>query len=152
MTTPYDKTAAYRDRQREEDAWRLQVYLPAQYRQLVMDTATRLGVTNKDAIQFLIDTGATMFDDLTPELALKNAPNERARALMRKQFIASGVLKDGITPQEQAELEVFKNQVAGDQVEARRVMIAGGEAGIAQKARVSESWLAGNVHQQGNQK
>lgn len=92
-----------------------------------------------------------MQSDLTPEVTLSLLP-EKARAAVREQFIASGVLKDGITPQEQAELEAFKNQVAGDQVEARRVMIAGGEAGITQKARVSESWLSANLHQQGNQK
>ena len=45
MTNAYNKAAAYRDRQREEDAWRLQVYLPAQYRQLFADIAARLGVT-----------------------------------------------------------------------------------------------------------
>ncbi len=149
MQSANDKTSAYRDRQREEDAWRLQVYLPAEYRQLVSDTAARLGVTNKAAIQFLMDTGGIMYEDLTPELALKHAPTDKARELMRKQFIASGVLKDGITPAEQADLEQFKLEVAGQNVTERQVMIAGGADALAQKARVSESWLSGNVHQQG---
>lgn len=86
-------------------------------------------------------------DQLTPELALQNAPNDRVRAALRQQFIASGLMKDGMTPAEAAQLEAFKNQVAGDQVEARRVMIAGGAAALAQKDRVGQSWLAGNVHQ-----
>lgn len=90
-----------------------------------------------------------MYEDLTPELALKHAPTDKARELMRKQFIASGVLKDGITPAEQADLEQFKLEVAGQNVTERQVMIAGGADALAQKARVSESWLSGNVHQQG---
>ena len=134
MSPAYEKSAAYRDRQREEDAWRLQVYLPAQYRQLVADTAARLGVTNKAAIQYLLDTGATMYNDLTIQNAIDQAPNDRARAAIQAAVDANR--DPGIAAAEAA-------------VTAREVMIAGGAAAIEQKARVASSWLAGNLHNQG---
>ena len=147
MTIAFKKSAAYRDRQREDNAWRLQVYLPAEYRQLVEDTATRLGITNKAALQYLLDT-ATMYDDLTPELALANAPSEKARELLRQQFIKNGVLKDGMTPAEAADVEKMKWELADRNVTERETMIAGGEQALAQKARVEQSWFADNIHRQ----
>lgn len=89
-----------------------------------------------------------MYEDLTPELALQNAPSEKARALMRKQFIASGVLKDGMTNAERVQLAQFQNQVAGDAVTARHNQAHGGQAAMEQKDRVSNAWLSNNVHSQ----
>ena len=93
-----------------------------------------------------------MYDDLTPQLALQNAPSEKARALMRQQFIASGVLKpDGLSSTESAQLEALKTQMAESNVEARHLQAHGGQQSIDTQNRIAASWLAGNVHSQGKQ-
>lgn len=145
MTLAFKKSAAYRDRQREDNAWRLQVYLPAEYRQLVEDTAERLGVTNKAALQFLIDTGGMMFDDLTPELALSLAP-EKARPLLRQQFLKSGAIKDGMTDAERVQLEQFKVELANQNVTARHLQAHGGQEQLDRQNKIAASWTAGNIH------
>lgn len=147
-----DRQALHRAKKEAEGFQRITTYLSPAASAALARVVTETSMSRQDAIQFLLNQGSTMYDELTPEIALKNAPNEKARAAMRQRFIASGAIKDGLTPQEQVELDAFKNNVAGDQVEARRVMIAGGEKAIEQKSRVSESWLSGNVHTQGNQK
>ena len=42
-------------------------------------------------------------------------------------------------------------QLANENVEARRLAMNGGVAGIAQKNRTEASWLHANIHAQGNQ-
>lgn len=89
-----------------------------------------------------------MYEDLTPELALKNAPNDRVRAALRRQFIASGVIKDGLTPQDQLDLAKLQTEMAESNVEARHLQAHGGQQSIDTQNRVAASWLASNVHSQ----
>lgn len=56
-----------------------------------------------------------------------------------------------LTAEEAQDLEAFRNQLAEQNVEARRVAMNGGVAGIVQKNRVEASWLHANIHTQGNQ-
>lgn len=84
-------------------------------------------------------------NDLTPEVTLSLLP-EKTRAAVRAEFVKHGAMKDGMSPSEAADLEQFKLELADRNVTERQTMIAGGEAAIAQKARVSESWLANNIH------
>ena len=86
-----------------------------------------------------------MQDEITPAMALELSP-EKVRPLLRERFIASGALKDGMSPSEAADLQQFAIELADRNVTERATMIAGGADAIAQKARVSESWLHANIH------
>jgi hypothetical protein len=149
--------ANYRERQREQDAYRLQVYLPAQYRALVADTAAKLGTTNKDAIQHLLKTGAISMDEPTFEDVIAAAPNDSVRRAIRKAKAEAEVLAKArgdvrgsrLSTSEQASLEKFKVQLAEAHGEARHIQAHGGEKAMAQKERVAESWLHNNPHKNG---
>lgn len=93
-------------------------------------------------------------NQLTLDEAIRQAPNESVRnairmaaaqAAQRHQRQDSG---NGIPEHEKAAFEKLKYQIAEAQVTQRATMIAGGEAGIAQKARVAESWTHSNIHRQ----
>ncbi|MBP5996971.1 MAG: hypothetical protein KA535_03385 [Azonexus sp.] len=108
-----------------------------------------------------------MHDDLTPELALANAPNERAANLLRSEFSKNGVkyseakvasLKNDaakanlgarLSPSERAQLEAFKQGARAAESVRQQNEKHGGPVAIARKERASAGVLAQNIHSKG---
>ena len=87
--------------------------------------------------------------DLTPQFAIENSP-PAVQPLLRSVIVADA-RPAGITAAEEADLNAWRNQLANENYEARRLQAHGGVAGIAQKNRTEASWLHANIHAQGNQ-
>lgn len=87
--------------------------------------------------------------ELTPQFALENSP-PKVRALLQS-VMGAGARPAGMTAAESEDLDAWRNQLAEQNVEARRLAINGGVASIAQKNRTEASWLHANIHAQGNQ-
>lgn len=156
-------------------------YLSQEAHDAIDAIAAAQNCTRKGAVEHAVMTvaatieGTTMQPDptlvsywsednlLTLDAAIAAAPNDKVRKAIReaaaeaanlaqyRRTDSTGSAPHNIPAHERAAFEKLKYQLAEANVTARETMIAGGEAAIAQKARVAESWLHANIHNQGNQ-
>ncbi len=141
-----DRQALHHARKTADGFQRVSAYLTPGALATVARVVDATGLSRQDALNFLLDDTMDN-DEITPEIALQLLP-EKARSLIRQQFIASGAIRDGITPAEQAELDAFKNQLAESNVTARQLQAHGGQAALDTQNRIAASMLHANVHNQ----
>lgn len=82
--------------------------------------------------------------ELTPAFAIANSP-PAVQPLLRS-VMGAGARPAGMTAAESEDLDAWRNQLANENYEARRLAAHGGVAGIAQKNRVEAAWLHANIH------
>lgn len=164
MSKNAEHQEAYRKRREADDAWRLNTYLSSAARQAVVTTSIQQGITRKDALEQLIQTGAatmqTQFrrDDpatdpvSTPRIVMpvsQPAPLRKDVSPMTTTNPAPA-RPSKMTAAEALELDRFKaelpNALISTELDARQVQANGGSAAISQKERVTASFLANNIH------
>lgn len=84
-------------------------------------------------------------EDLTLELAIAQAPTPQVAAAIA----AAAGLPPPRTPAP-GTLSPDAIEAIGDYQNERLTSFNGGQAGIEQKARAANAWLAGNIHNEGN--
>ena len=82
--------------------------------------------------------------DITPEFAIANSP-PAVQPLLRS-VMGAGARPAGMTAGEEADLDAWREQLANENYEARRLAANGGVAGVVQKNRVEAAWLSENIH------
>lgn len=161
--------ARWRDRQREKGLVPRVLYLSDEARAELARQAKEAGVNQHQYVdQLLISKERTMQPDptevsywqenennrLTLDEAIRQAPTESVRnairvaaaqAAQRQQRQDNG---SNLSASEQASLERFKVQIAEAKVTERHIQAHGGEQAMDQKARVTASFLANNIHNQ----
>ena len=153
---------AYRKRREADDAWRLNTYLSSAARDAVVTTSIQQGITRKDALEQLIQTGAatmqTQFrrDDPATDPASKPRTVKPVSqpATPRKDVspmtTTNPARPSQMTVAEHQELEQFKqalpNAIINAEQEARHVQANGGAAAMSQKERVTAMLQANNQH------
>lgn len=153
---------AYRKRREADDAWRLNTYLSGAARDAVVTTSIQQGITRKDALEQLIQTGAatmqTQFRRDDPATDPVSKPrtvkpvSQPARKDVAPMTTTTPARPSQMTVAEHQELEQFKaslpNAIINAEQDARHVQINGGAAAMSQKERVAASFLASNIHRQ----
>ena len=153
---------AYRKRREADDAWRLNTYLSSAARDAVVTTSIQQGITRKDALEQLIQTGAatmqTQFrrDDPATDPASKPRTVKPVSqpATPRKDVspmtTTNPARPSQMTVAEHQELEQFKaslpNAIINAELDARHVQANGGAAAMRQKERVTAMLQANNQH------
>ena len=153
---------AYRKRREADDAWRLNTYLSSAARDAVVTTSIQQGITRKDALEQLIQTGAatmqTQFrrDDPATDPASKPRTVKPVSqpATPRKDVspmtTTNPARPSQMTVAEHQELEQFKqalpNAIINAEQEARHVQANGGAAAMSQKERITAMLNANNQH------
>ena len=153
---------AYRKRREADDAWRLNTYLSGAARDAVVTTSIQQGITRKDALEQLIQTGAatmqTQFrrddpatDPVSKPHTVKPVPQPATpRKDVSPMTTTTPARPSQMTVAEHQELEQFKaslpNAFANAHAEARHIQANGGAAAMNQKERAAASFLANNIH------
>lgn len=155
---------AYRKRREADDAWRLNTYLSGAARDAVVTTSIQQGITRKDALEQLIQTGAatmqTQFrrdDPATDPVSKPHTVKPVSQPATPRKDVSpmtsiTPARPSQMTVAEHQELEQFKaslpNAIANAELEARHIQANGGAAAMSQKERVAASFLASNIHRQ----
>lgn len=150
---------AYRKRREADDAWRLNTYLSGAARDAVVTTSLQQGITRKDALEQLIQTGAatmqTQFrrDDPATDPVSKPRTVKPVSQPARKDvspMTTTTARPSEMTVAEHQELEQFKqslpNAIINAELDARHVQANGGAAAMSQKERVTAMLQANNQH------
>lgn len=155
---------AYRKRREADDAWRLNTYLSGAARDAVVTTSLQQGITRKDALEQLIQTGAatmqTQFrrdDPATDPVSKPRTVKPVSKPATPRKDVSpmttttpSPARPSQMTVAEHQELEQFKaslpNAIANANAEARHVQANGGAAAMSQKERVTAMLQANNQH------
>lgn len=152
---------AYRKRREADDAWRLNTYLSGAARDAVVTTSIQQGITRKDALEQLIQTGAatmqTQFrrdDPATDPVSKPHTVKPVSQPARKDNSMTTTnpapARPSQMTVAEHQELEQFKaslpNAIANANAEARHIQAHGGAAAMNQKERAAASYLANNIH------
>ena len=152
---------AYRKRREADDAWRLNTYLSGAARDAVVTTSLQQGITRKDALEQLIQTGAAMQsqfrrdDPATDPVSKPRTVKPVSQPATRKDVSPMTTTTEPARPSEMTvaehqELEQFKaslpNAIINAELDARHVQANGGAAAMSQKERVTAMLQANNQH------
>ena len=153
---------AYRKRREADDAWRLNTYLSSAARDAVVTTSIQQGITRKDALEQLIQTGAatmqTQFrhdDPATDPVSKPRSVKPVSQPATPRKDVSpmtttTPARPSQMTVAEHQELERFKQSlpdaIINAEQEARHIQANGGAAAMSQKERVAASFLANNIH------
>lgn len=152
---------AYRKRREADDAWRLNTYLSGAARDAVVTTSIQQGITRKDALEQLIQTGAatmqTQFrrddpatDPVSKPRTVKPVSQPARKDTSMTTTNLAPARPSEMTVAEHQELMKFKeglpNAIINAEQEARHVQANGGAAAMSQKERAAASLLANNIH------
>lgn len=155
---------AYRKRREADDAWRLNTYLSSAARDAVVTTSIQQGITRKDALEQLIQTGAatmqTQFrrdDPATDPVSKPRTIKPVSQPATPRKDVSpmttttpAPARPSQMTVAEHQELEQFKqalpNAIINAEQEARHVQANGGAAAMSQKERITAMLNANNQH------
>lgn len=155
---------AYRKRREADDAWRLNTYLSGAARDAVVTTSIQQGITRKDALEQLIQTGAatmqTQFrrdDPATDPVSKPRTVKPVSQPATSRKDVSpmtttntAPARPSQMTAAEAFELDRFKqslpNAIINAELDQRAQAINGGAAGVAHKERVTAMLQANNQH------
>lgn len=152
---------AYRKRREADDAWRLNTYLSSAARDAVVTTSIQQGITRKDALEQLIQTGAATMqsqfrrddpatDPVSKPRTVKPVPQPATPRKDSPMTTTTPARPRQMTVAEHQELEQFKqalpNAIINAEQEARHVQANGGAAAMSQKERITAMLNANNQH------